>query len=245
MLINNTDPTRYYIGSSVNLARRLGEYYDLTLGERSPKSNSEKEISETPASHWSVLILDIALPAEVRVLEQLAICTYWPSINRSFTVEPLTDPSWGSLDSAIKMTAEFMLLFPVGSAAYLQFSLMLNRFSLANTDKIQMNPAEQAMVGQPVWAYASPHAEPIIYSSINYVLSVFNISYGTLMRLIEFSYFYGEQAIFALKPLTKEELKGYKSRPSYSNKYQLTVDVYDKLGKLVHTAKSSCDGTSQ
>jgi len=43
-LINKEDPARFYIGSSVNLSRRINEYLNLTKGLRFPKSNSEIEI---------------------------------------------------------------------------------------------------------------------------------------------------------------------------------------------------------
>jgi len=50
MLINRNDPSRFYIGSSVNLGRRLGEYYDLINGLRQAKTASERELSSSPAS---------------------------------------------------------------------------------------------------------------------------------------------------------------------------------------------------
>jgi hypothetical protein len=51
-LINKEDSTRFYIGSSVNISRRISEYVNLTRGTRSPKSNSELEISRISASGW-------------------------------------------------------------------------------------------------------------------------------------------------------------------------------------------------
>lgn len=49
LLMNLVNPGRFYIGSSVNLGRRMTEYHDLTTGSRTPKSNSEREIANTPA----------------------------------------------------------------------------------------------------------------------------------------------------------------------------------------------------
>jgi hypothetical protein len=48
-LTNKDDNSRFYIGSSNNLARRMGEYNKLTKGLRNPHSSSELEISKTPA----------------------------------------------------------------------------------------------------------------------------------------------------------------------------------------------------
>jgi hypothetical protein len=50
LLKNTENPERFYIGSTVNLARRLQEYMLLTSGARKPQSVSELEISKTPSS---------------------------------------------------------------------------------------------------------------------------------------------------------------------------------------------------
>jgi hypothetical protein len=49
MLINNNDTSRYYIGSSVNLGRRLTEYRNIMTGTRLPISVSETELAATTA----------------------------------------------------------------------------------------------------------------------------------------------------------------------------------------------------
>ena len=49
-LTNKNDYSRFYIGSSNNLARRMEEYNKLTKGLRNPQSSAELEISKTPAS---------------------------------------------------------------------------------------------------------------------------------------------------------------------------------------------------
>lgn len=49
-LTNKSQVNRFYIGSSINLARRMEEYLFLTKGIRSPRSTGELEIYQTPAS---------------------------------------------------------------------------------------------------------------------------------------------------------------------------------------------------
>jgi hypothetical protein len=49
MLTSKSDKSRFYIGSSNNLARRMVEYNKLTKGLRNPHSASELEISKTSA----------------------------------------------------------------------------------------------------------------------------------------------------------------------------------------------------
>ena len=92
MLTSLLDPSKYYIGSSVNLGRRLEEYYNLTLNIRAPGSRSEAEFAAMSADNISVMILDLAIPSQVRLLEQLAILNFLPTINRSYHVDPLVDP---------------------------------------------------------------------------------------------------------------------------------------------------------
>jgi hypothetical protein len=49
-LTNKNNLSRFYIGSSNNIARRMGEYLKLTKRLRNPQSSGELEISLTPAS---------------------------------------------------------------------------------------------------------------------------------------------------------------------------------------------------
>lgn len=53
-LTNISDPSRFYIGSSNNLSRRMEEYNKLTKGLRNPHSSGELEISKTPSSKWGL-----------------------------------------------------------------------------------------------------------------------------------------------------------------------------------------------
>ncbi len=46
LLVNKKNPKRFYIGSSVNLARRVQEYIHLIKGIRQPKSVSQEEIKK-------------------------------------------------------------------------------------------------------------------------------------------------------------------------------------------------------
>ncbi len=72
MLINKKDPQRFYIGSSVNLARRTLEYIHLIKGIRQP-SISQEEIKKTPTSDWGLIILDISTPQLSLINEQFAL----------------------------------------------------------------------------------------------------------------------------------------------------------------------------
>ena len=47
LLQNKLDSSRIYIGSSIDLSRRIFEYFLLSSGLRNPTSTSEVEISQT------------------------------------------------------------------------------------------------------------------------------------------------------------------------------------------------------
>lgn len=49
-LTNKNEPSRFYIGSSNNLARRMDEYIKLTKGLRNTQSSADLEISKTLAA---------------------------------------------------------------------------------------------------------------------------------------------------------------------------------------------------
>lgn len=93
MLINHSDPSRYYIGSSVNLGRRLSEYFLLTTGARKPQSTAERELAASPADQWNVVILDVCIPQLALIYEQLAFFIWLPTINRVHTIVPQVLPS--------------------------------------------------------------------------------------------------------------------------------------------------------
>lgn len=243
LLMNNRNPIRFYIGSSVNLARRFLEYYNLTLGLRTPKSQIEQEVAATTANDWTVIVLDFAIPTEIRVLEQLAIYNFGPTMNRSYTVMPLVDQKWGDLSSAMILAGQCIKLFSVGSAPYLQFALMLNHFSLALSTGMSMNPADNAMIGKPVWLYSSVGSTPFIFSSINYAITTLGMSYGTLMTCVNFSYLFAlssgnSNVILSLKPLTLAEQTRYTVANSWDSQVSLFIDIYNSRGVFVANFES-------
>jgi hypothetical protein len=91
-LINKRNPKRFYIGSSVNLARRCSEYIHLTNGVRIPQSTSEVEISKSSASDWIFVILNLTSPQLSLIHEQFALIKFEPTINKYFSVVPKINP---------------------------------------------------------------------------------------------------------------------------------------------------------
>ena len=116
-LTNKLNTTRFYIGSSVNLSRRMGEYINLIKGIRLPQSTAELEISQISAEgNLSLEFLEITSPIFSLVFEQYALIKFKPTINKYFSVVPRINPQWvKDLDEAIKKINEFIELFPIDS----------------------------------------------------------------------------------------------------------------------------------
>ena len=88
ILTNLNELSRFYIGSSNNLARRMEEYIKLTKGLRKPHSSSELEISKTSALNWKLEFLYLTTPQTSLVYEQYAILKFKPTINSNLKVIP-------------------------------------------------------------------------------------------------------------------------------------------------------------
>lgn len=66
--INYSNPNLSYIGSSNNLGRRLEEYWRVMRGVKKANNPFTKFLNKN--SNWSVVILDLCHPSELRLYEQ-------------------------------------------------------------------------------------------------------------------------------------------------------------------------------
>ena len=96
MLINKNNTDRFYIGSSVDLSRRIKEYKDLVDGVSKPISSSQKEIAQTNANDWRLIIIKTTLPQLALIYEQLAIILLKPTINATTKVIPRIFNQWNN-----------------------------------------------------------------------------------------------------------------------------------------------------
>lgn len=111
MLINTKNPTEFYIGSSVNLGRRLQEYFDIVKNTRTPKTKFEIKLSESYTDDWNVLIMTFVPPYLVLIEEQLAICTFFPTLNVNYNVVVNYWLPNFDLTAAIALATEYRDLF--------------------------------------------------------------------------------------------------------------------------------------
>ena len=110
--INHSNPSLSYIGSSINLGRRLEEYWDTISGSRKPNNPFTKILVNKGGSDWSVIILELCHPIELRLYEQLAIYLFNPTLNATRTISVLTQFATADLSIAISLANKLITLFP-------------------------------------------------------------------------------------------------------------------------------------
>lgn len=238
-LVNKDNPMRFYIGSSVNLSRRMKEYVDLTSGIRLPQSSSEIEISQTPASKWNLTILNVSSPQLALIHEQFALIKFEPTINKYFKVVPKIYPQWGELDIAIDKIKVYQSFFLTNEFGFIRFEKFLKVFMICKELKFKIVDAGNVGYANLVFVYkqSSPYNEPIVYSSINKALKALSISYQTLMDCIENKHIYSQgrekDLILSFEPISLENLSEYSCKNKYDNNLRKAVSCYNKEFKLV------------
>lgn len=231
---NDNDPSRFYIASSNNLARRMEEYNKLTKGLRNPHSASELEISKTSALDWSLEFIYITTPHLSLVFEQYAIIKLKPTINRYINVTPRVNPQWGDLDDAILTIENLLLLFSKGSEGYNRLAVFLKIFKTANNLSYTPEDIDNKYYSFLVYAYDVhlPSRDPIVYSSINRALKELQISYNMLLNYINNKYLHNSSLILSFEPLLVHNLSEYQEKP-VPCRWQGTINFENTLLFLI------------
>lgn len=240
-LTNKSQVNRIYIGSSINLARRMEEYLYLTKGIRSPRSSGELEISRTPASDWSLEFIYITHPQLSLVYEQYAIIIFKPTINSSYKVIPRINPQLAnSLNQAVAAIEELLSLFTVGSEGFERLSVFLQTFKVARQINFDPESLYNKYHSLIVFVYdiTSPNENPIIYSSINRALKGLKISYGGLFNHINNNYLFKSKFILSFEPLRVDKRKFYIEKPKGDNQLRKLITVYNQDNDIFLEFKS-------
>ena len=240
-LTNKNDLSRFYIGSSNNLARRMNEYNKLTKGLRNSYSSSELEISKTPALEWRLEFLYITTPQLSLVYEQYAIIIFKPTINSNFKVIPKVNPQWGNnLNQAISVIEKLLSLFIEGSEGYNRLNVFLQTFKTANNLKFEDEDIDNRYYCFLVFVYDVnlPNKDPIVYSSINRALKGLQISYSTLLDHIDNKYIYKSNFILSFEPLAADKFYKYMVKPALEYQLRKHIIVYNQDNEIVTEFKS-------
>nr|YP_009262001.1 GIY-YIG endonuclease [Chrysoporthe austroafricana]AMX22076.1 GIY-YIG endonuclease [Chrysoporthe austroafricana] len=240
-LTSKIDKSRFYIGSSNNLSRRIEEYNKLTKGLRNPNSASELEISKTSALNWSLEFIYITTPQTSLVFEQYAIIKLKPTINSNYKVIPRVNPQRGNLDNAILTIENLLALFSKGSEGYDRFAAFLKIFKTANSLNYTPEDVDNKYYSFLLFVYdvCSPDKDPIVYSSINRALKGLQISHSTLLNHVNNKYFFKSNLILSFEPLFVENFSEYSEKLTGDNQLRKHVVVYNKDNEVVIEFKSA------
>ena len=239
-LISKQDPSRFYIGSSNNLARRMEEYNKLTKGLRNPRSTSELEISKTSALDWSLEFIYNTTPQTSLVYEQYAIIKLKPTINYKNKVIPRVNPQWGNLDNAILTIKKLLSLFSKGSEGYNRLEVFWQVFEIANNLRYTSEDIDNKYYGFLVFAYDvnSPDKDPTVYSSTNKALKGLQISYSSLLNYINNKYLFKSSLILSFEPLLRDNFSEYQEKPTEDNQLRKHIVVYNQDNEVITEFKS-------
>ncbi|MBP1357785.1 MAG: hypothetical protein JZD40_04775 [Sulfolobus sp.] len=182
MIVDNHNPSSFYIGSSVSLGRRLVEYLSIISGERSPRTPFERALHNTTPDPWTIIVLAYVPAHLVLVEEQLAICTFLPTLNVNFTVRLNYWLSGFNTLEAITLATEYRGSFIIGSINYIRFTHLIDSFnSIASIRKVEGDSVKGTNIGQPVFVYDFLTGSIMsIYSSVNYAISALKVSQDTI-----------------------------------------------------------------
>lgn len=240
-LTNKNNKSRFYIGSSANLARRMDEYYSITKNLRTPHSASEIEIYKTSASDWSLEFIYITSPSLSLVYEQYAIVKFNSTINVYRKVTPRVDSQWGNnLDHAIFVTERLLSYFDKYSEGFIRLSIFLQVFKTANKFKYEEEDIGNKFSSFLVFVYdiKTKNTNPIVYSSINKALKALQISHSSLLNHVNNNYLFNSQFIIAFEPINEDEFKNYSLKPAGDNQLRKQVTVYNQINEVVIVFKS-------
>lgn len=180
--INNENPNLSYIGSSNNLGRRLEEYWRVMRGVKKANNPFTKFLNKN--SNWSVVILDLCHPSELRLYEQLAIYLFNPSLNISFNIYPISQHKTYDFSKAFKLVNELLAQFTEGHYMYSRFLDMRSDIIKAKSVLDLTNESGVSTFstkgGKPIIVYEFSKGNIINYfSSINIAMKVLGVKYQT------------------------------------------------------------------
>lgn len=242
ILTSKRDLSRFYIGSSTDLARRMDEYNKLTLGLRNPQSIVELEISKIPAIDLGLEFLCITTPHLSLVYEQFAILKLKPTMNIRYGVVPRVNPQKiQDLNDAILVVEKLLSLFTEGSEGYMRFNAFLKSFKIANTLDYSVEDPDSKYWCSLVYVYdINSLDQPLIYSSINKAKKGLKICNSTLVNYINNKFIYNSKFIFSFEPLLDKSIFAeYQEKPKADNQMRKYILLFNQDNEIVFEFKSA------
>lgn len=161
---------RRYIRSSVDLGRRMEEYYNILANGcyRKPKTSAERELSK--CTDLNVVFLCFVPPIICLVEEQLAMFMFYPNMNTHL----IAFPNFSYIhiqhgESAVEIAKQYRDFFPKESYEHLAFQSLIDQIERA-INAYNQDPTlfEGSTIGKPVFVYYhSTGLLTLVYNSVN------------------------------------------------------------------------------
>lgn len=242
MIINNHQSSSFYIGSSINLQRRLITYCETIKGQRKGTSSFEKGLYLDSIKNWSIIVLAIVPKDLVLVEEQLAICTFRPTLNVNYKVVINYWHPGFNASEALNLALKYQKLFLVDSKDYLRFDRLIRSLNNLVSFKNVQSYISDGNLGKPVFVYDFNTKNLVaIYSSINLAQKRLGIANDTLIKLCTEQILYtrssGQKLAFSFLALTRNEIDYYINIRK-TNQIVFRLNLKDKDGHIVSTYNS-------
>jgi len=187
------------------------------LGIKKPTNQFTKLLSYDKTnlgSSWSIILLILSHPTEIRIYEQFAIFIFNPSLNRTKNISVYTRYLTEDLQGAIDCVKFIKNLYSNNSLEYKKFQemednliQMSNVYNEAKLKKINLK-INELKHGKPLIIYNIITGEiENYYSSSNKSIKHLKIKWKTLIDSIKNKWIINDKYIPSYKPLSKEELK--------------------------------------
>lgn len=155
---------------------------------------------------------------------------------------PRVNPQWkNNLDNAISVIENLLSLFIEGSEGYNRLNVFLQTFKTAKNLKFEDQDIDNRYYCFLVFLYDinSPNKNPIIYSSMKRAIKGLQISYSTLLDLIENKYIYKSNFILSFEPIGVDTFGEYAEKLAFDNQLRKHITVYNLDNEIVAEFKST------
>jgi hypothetical protein len=101
-------------------------------GNRKPTTTVEREFYNTGTASWSLTILELCAPSEIRIYEQILIYLFQPTMNRNYLVTNPAVPNLLSHELGIVLGLSFISLYSHVPALQNVLQIMVTNLRVAD-----------------------------------------------------------------------------------------------------------------
>lgn len=244
MHVLKSNPLRFYIGSSVNLGRRMQIYRELCRGMSKSTFHTPAELefiaSGDPAL-WDTVILGFYPPVVTLVMEQFFFFTLKPTMNTSQIVNAsnMKDSTYvGNCTHALSVIQSLLSFYSTSFETATLNNLSKSLQSMLDAFKINPNLSN---LGKPVYVYSVTTNELLyVLNSLNSAMGEFEASFTSIMNHIRNKYIFRGNSVLSFTLLEQSEVLTFQPLVTFfQTGVTIVVEAYNAAtGELIDVYKS-------